>query len=112
MEAAVEKCITPTKDHPVFVVQNMYSGFCVPSIYNDWEIRVEKQVSGGFTTSLNLTDAIKAAHEYVREIYPYYDQNVRVEVQMIDGTFDRYGDPKRIKAYSISFREAERFRII
>lgn len=112
METAIQNFITPTKENPVFVVQNMYSGYCVGSAYKEWEIKTDNCLVGGLTTSLNLTGAIEAAHEYVHENYPYYDQDVRVEVQMIDGTLDKYGDPKRIKAYSISFREAKKFRII
>lgn len=112
MKTAVQNFITPTKENPVFVVQNMYSGTCMDGGYKEWEIKTDNHVDGGLTASLTLAGAIEAAHEYVHDNYQYCNQDVRIEVQMIDGTLDRYGDPKRIKAYSISFREAKRFRII
>lgn len=112
MEATIEKYITPTKDHPVFVAQNMYSGDFIDSVYKDWEVKNAEKWVTGETTSTNLPDAIQAVFDHIKENAEYLSPETKIQVDMIDGSYDKWGDPIRVKCYSISVKQAKKFRII
>ncbi len=104
--------ITPTKERPVFVSINTYTGYKINGCYKDWELQTEKSLRVGDTTALNLTDAIRETHEYIKENQEYIEEFVKFEINMIDGSVDKWGDPIMVKCYSISMKQAKRFRII
>jgi hypothetical protein len=104
--------ITPTVECPVFVAQNSYSGYVITSIYKRWESINERYEVCGDTTALNLTDAIVAVHNHIRECGEYINKGAKFEVYMIDGTCNGQGEPIRVKCYSVTMREAKKYRII
>ena len=112
METVVEKYITPTKENPVFVAQNMFTGYCMRGCYKDWEVRNEKRWISGETTALTLLDAIQRTYEFINEHNEFINESTKFEIYMIDGSIDKFGDPIRIKCYSISMKQAKKFRII
>lgn len=102
--------IKPTKEYPVFVVQNNYTGDELAGFYRDWEIKNRQNWVCGRTTATNLTDAINTLHNYIRynqEMNP----NTEFVIYMIDGRCDKYGLPIRTKCYSITVKQAKRFKI-
>lgn len=112
METSVEKYITPTKENPVFVAQNMYSGYFIDSAYKNWSVKNAEKWVTGETTSTNLPDAIQAVFDHIKENAEYLSPETKIQVDMIDGSYDKWGDPIRVKCYSISVKQAKKFRII
>jgi len=104
--------ITPTKDNPVFISQNMYSGYIIDSEYKDWESKNEQYWVCGETTALTLTDAIEAIHKHIQNCKEYINPDTKFDVYMLDGTCDKYGEPIRTKCYSISMKQAKKFKLI
>jgi hypothetical protein len=102
--------ITPTSETPVFVSTNMNTGEVICGGYKEWELKTDKYFIGGYVTALNLTDAICLTHKYMKE--HDLNKNTKFEITMIDGTTDKYGDPVRVKCYSISMRQAKKYRIL
>lgn len=102
--------ITPTTESPIFISTNMYTGEVICGGYKEWELKAGEYLIGGYVTALNLTEAIRLTHEFIKE----HDLNkdTKFEITMIDGTTDKYGDPVRVKCYSITMREAKKYRII
>jgi len=106
------KYITPTKENPVFTGQNMYTGEFIPSAYKGWEVKNDKQWIIGDTMALSFTDAIEQIHEYIKENHEYNPPNTKFQIEMIDGSVNKYGDPIRVPVYKISMRQAKRFKLI
>lgn len=104
--------ITPSKEKPVFVAQNMYSGYYIDSPYKDWEVRNKERWVVGETTSLNLIGAIKAVFDHIKENAQDLSPETKFQIDMIDGSYDKYGDPIRVKCYSISVKQAKKFRLL
>lgn len=104
--------IIPTKEHPVFVAQNMYSGYFIDSEWKDWQVKNDEKWCVGETTSMNLLGAIRAVYDHIKENTEYLSPETKFQIDMIDGSYDKYGDPVRVKCYSISVKQAKKFRII
>lgn len=104
--------ITPTKESPIFIGQNMYSGYVIPSEYREWEIKNEKCWICGETTALNITDAIEKVHRHIQNNKEWIKPKTKFDVYMLDGTTNKFGEPIRIKCYSISMNQAIKFRLI
>ena len=103
--------MTPTKEYPVFIAQNNYTGDCIGGLYQNWEIKNDQCWICGVTTAVTLTNAIKILHEYIRDNNEYMDENTKFDIYMLDGTCNKFGEPTMVKCYSISIKKAKQFRI-
>ena len=110
--------ITPTKKHPVFTGVNGYEGYFISNGYKEWEVKSEKAWLSGETIATDLTEAIAALHRHIADRYADPDDlknanpKVKFIIEMIDGTLDKYGEPKRQLCYSITIAQAKKYRIL
>lgn len=104
--------IIPTKENPVFQVLNTYEGYVVNdyNTYKGWSIKNDERWAVGETTAPNLPDAMQALFAHIQS-NPDKQKAVYV-IEMIDGAYDKYGDPIRVPVYKISMRQAKRFKLI
>lgn len=90
----------------------MYSGYYINSYYKEWEVKNDMCWICGETTSTNLTEAIQILHKHIFESKEYIKNNTKFDIYMIDGKIDRFGHPIRIKCYSISMKQAKKYKLI
>ena len=110
---ATKDYINPTKENPVFVAENSYSGYIVNEyLYKGWEVKNEQQWICGETTALHLTDAISETHKHIQAFGNSINKDAKFVIFMIDGSVDKFGEPIRTKCYSISMKDAKKFKLI
>lgn len=103
--------IKPTKQHPIFQVVNTYVGYVVnDNGYKEWEITNESLCTRGYTTATSFQEAMDSLFMHIKENSDYKKSTFAIE--MIDGSVNEYGEPIRVKCYSITMRQAKKFRII
>lgn len=103
----MKEYITPTKQRPVFTASCNHFGSIERSLYKDWNINN----SVGRTFSLSYSNAVNDLHEWIKDnqwVIKEYPK-CKLEIEVIDGTINKYNEPKRIVVYSISASKAKRF---
>lgn len=105
--------IIPTKENPVFTCTNNYWGYTECYTWKGWRIMNEEGGSiGGDTWSVRLDLAISSLFDYIKENREDIPEESKFEIEMIDGRVDKWGDPIRTKVYSISMKQAKKFKLI
>lgn len=103
--------ITPTKERPVFQIWNTYTGYVVTDIsYKEWRIKNDNCNIGGETSATTLPDAMETLFKHIEQNPDYTKSSFTIE--MIDGSVNKYGEPNRVKCYSISMKQAKKFNLI
>ena len=98
--------ITPTKQRPVFQVWNTYAGYVVTDYrtYMEWEIKSDICHVVGETTAIDLPGAMEALFSHIKLNLGMTKSAFAIE--MLDGTMDKYGEPKRNRIFTISMSQA------
>ncbi len=105
--------ITPTKEHPIFKCYNSYFGYLEETLYKQWEIKDGLNWTIGYTFALNLTDAIRYLHEYIKDHQHEIDPKSKFHIVLMNGTIDKKtGYHKETECYSISMKQAKQFKLI
>ena len=102
--------IRPTKERPVYKAYCTDFGFIEQDFYKRWEVRNELNWCVGSTFALNLTDAIIRLHNFIKS-YRAHSSGTKYELYLMDGTFDKNGNVKETKVYSISERNAKNWQL-
>ena len=98
--------ITPTKQRPVFQVWNTYAGYVVTDYrtYMEWEIKSDACHVVGETTAIDLPGAMEALFSHIKLNFGMTKSAFVIE--MLDGTMDKNGEPKRARIFTISMSQA------
>ena len=98
--------ITPTKQRPVFQVWNTYAGYVVTDCrtYMEWEIKSDAGPVVGETTAIDLPGAMEALFSHIKLNFGMTKSAFAIE--MLDGTMDKNGAPKRTRIFTISMSQA------
>ena len=105
--------ITPTNENPVFTCTNSYYGYMETGVWKQWRIsHPEGGFIGGDTFAMNYADAIRYLLDYIRENGDSLNSNSRFDIEMITGALDKHNDPIRVKVYSLSMKQAKKFKLI
>ena len=104
--------ITPTVKEPVYQIINTYTGETITGLrFKDWKIKSEYGTISGITSARDLKEAIVILLDYIRENSDYLSKSSFV-IEMINGSVDKHGEPEIVKCYSISMRQAKKYRLI
>lgn len=98
--------ITPTKQRPVFQVWNTYAGYVVTDYrtYMEWKIKSDICHAVGETTAIDLPGAMEALFSHIKLNLGMTKSAFAIE--MLDGTMDKNGEPKRTRIFTISMSQA------
>lgn len=98
--------IIPTKQRPVFQVWNTYAGYVVTDCrtYMEWEIKSDACHVVGETTAIDLPGAMEALFSHIKLNFGMTKSAFAIE--MLDGTMDKNGEPKRTRIFTISMSQA------
>jgi len=107
-----QEYITPTKKRPVFKCYNDFFGYVEETLYKQWQIKDGDCWTVGYTFALNLTDAIRYLHGYIKDNKENIDMNSKFTIVLMNGTIDKRGNIKETKCYSISMKQAKQFKLI
>lgn len=104
--------IKPTKDHPIFKCFNDYFGYIENTIYKEWEIHEDNKWIVGSTFEVDLSRAILKLHDYIKEHKETLKSNTKFTIVMMDGSLNNKGEINEVKCYSISMKQAKKFKLI
>lgn len=107
-----QEYITPTKEYPVFKCYNDYSGYIEQTLYKQWQIKEGSHWTIGYTFALNLTDAIRYLHEFIKENKEEINPKSKFTIVMMNGKINKHGDIEETKCYSVSMKQAKQFKLI
>ncbi len=103
-----ENYITPSKDQPVFIVRENTGFTITKNNFKRWHI---ENGASGDTSSCSLSGAMEVMFDYIKTNH-HMDDNIAFEIEMVDGTFNKYGDVRYYKLFSYSMRQARKHNVI
>ena len=105
--------ITPTKGRPVFNANCTAFGTIETGMYKHWNVKKEGVINQvGATFACNFADAVNLLHEWIKENAEYvneYPAKISFNIEVIDGSIDKYGDVNYLKVYSITAAKAKKY---
>lgn len=98
----------PTKESPLFQVTNTCEGYVV----NDFKTYKDRRIGNcvGETTTLSLPEAMERMFAHLKE-RPWL-KPASFKTVILDGASDKWGEPTKVKTYSISMKQAKKFGLI
>jgi len=96
-----------SKITPIYIAECNAFGFMERGLYKDYLIKTEDEEFYGQVWDMDLTRAIQALHEWIRDIdnreFVIENPNAKYTLYMMDGSWnEKYGRPAEIKVYEIT----------
>lgn len=98
--------IIPTKKNPVYTAECDYFGYIETRFYKD--LIVNNSICSTF--ELNYKNAVNKLHEWIidnKNVLNEYPK-CKFNIELIDGTINKYNGTKRKKVYTISANKAKK----
>ena len=103
--------IIPTKKNPVFSASCDWFGRIEENFYKMWNIPGINLVGNTFST--DFADAVTRLHEWIKEnkhVLNEYPKS-KFTIDVIDGSFNKFGDYSSKVVYTISAAKAKKYII-
>ena len=93
--------ITPSKNAPVFILENSYSGMEFSGIYKQWQVEYQTEsgscISWGYTAATNYVAGVEVLHEtiieeYTQEFFEGMSSDFTFTLKKFEGKLNRHNE--------------------